>query len=142
MNCSTIEDVISEMDRRWRRLARAGDWRAVFADSYLRTTVQVLTATQRDGYFRDPAWVVKLDCAFAQRYFDAIDAWDAHRTCPRPWRIAFRNATDKRTVVVQDLLLGMNAHINFDLPFALEATVPVGADPALLAVRHDDHERL
>ena len=125
--CQTVEEVIEEMTRRWRRLHRAGDWRAVFAKTYLRTTEEVLLATRRAGLFENPAWVVELDCEFASRYFDAVDRFSAGEACPWPWRLAFRAAVSKRTFVSQDVLLGMNAHINYDLPHSLHATIPAGA---------------
>jgi hypothetical protein len=83
--------------------------------------------------------VVQIDCVFAQRYFDAFDCYESTGTCPWPWRIAFRSALDKRTFVLQDMLLGMNAHINYDLPIALEATIPRDLPPDELAIYRRDH---
>ena len=139
---STIPEVIRAMRRRWRALQRARDWRAVFARSYLRTTQQVQTAARRAGAFENPAWMTRLDCDFAGRYFMAADCWDARGACPAPWALAFRAAAEKRTLVLQDLLLGMNAHINYDLPYALDATIPPGLDSAALAPYYRDHARM
>ncbi len=138
----TIESVIDDMTRRWRALDAAGDFRAVFAASYLATTENVMRAAARPGLFHDPAWVVRIDCEFADRYFDAFDAFERGERCPRPWEIAFRQATERRTAVLQDILLGMNAHIAFDLPFTLEATIEPDATPAKLAERRADYEKL
>jgi hypothetical protein len=139
---TTIPDVITEMTRRWRALQRAGDWRAVFAKSYLRTTQQILaTAAQADA-FENPEWLVQLDCDFANRYFTASDCWDTGAPCPTPWRLAFTANREKRTLVFQDLFLGMNAHINYDLPYALDATVPHDLSPDQLASYLRDHERV
>src|SRR6476469_3590537 len=74
--CTTIESVLAEMTRRWHRLHQAGDWREVFAQTYLRATEQILRATQQ-GSFENTAWMVRLDCTFAQLYFDAFDQWEA-----------------------------------------------------------------
>ena len=49
LSCHTIEEVIDDMNGRWRALQRAGDWRAVFAKTYLRTTEQILVATRTAG---------------------------------------------------------------------------------------------
>lgn len=124
--CETIEQVLEEMDRRCRHLDRRGDWRGVFARTYLRTTEQILKATRRQGLFENPGWIVRIDCEFASRYFDAYDRFQDGSGCPWPWRLAFRGAQSKRTFVFQDVLLGMNAHINYDLPYSLDATVPSG----------------
>jgi len=127
---ATIEAVIDEMTARWRRLHRARDWRAIFAKTYLTTTEQILAATRRPGVFANPAWIVEIDCRFAQRYFDAFDRFEAGAPCPLPWRAAFDAAVRKQTFILQDVLLGMNAHINYDLPHSLDETVPRRLGPA------------
>jgi hypothetical protein len=139
---TTIPEVIQEMTRRWRELQRRRDWRAVFAKSYLRTTEQIQATAQQAGSFENPAWMVQLDCDFSQRYFTAIDGWDAGTGCPPAWAVAFEGDRVKRTLVLQDLLLGMNAHINFDLPYALDATIPPGLSEAALAPYFRDHTRM
>ena len=62
---------------------------------------------------------------------------------PRPWRLAFQADSDLPTIV-HLLLLGMNAHINYDLP---QATLSVITDqdfedPVLIQRRRRDHERI
>jgi hypothetical protein len=140
--CTTIEEIVEEMTRRWLALHRAGDWRAVFARTYLKTTEQLLEATRIPGAFHNPDWVVSIDCEFAHRYFSAIDCWDAGGTCPWPWRLAFHGATRKNTFAFQDILLGMNAHINYDLPYSLHATIPDGLSIAQLAAYREDNDQL
>lgn len=138
---TSIGAVIREMEERARALEVAGDFRAVFARSYLTTTRHIEAALRR-GAFLDAAWVERIDCVFAQRYFDAFDDWEAGRPCPGPWRLAFEHARARNTFVLQDLLLGMNAHIAWDLPLSLEATIPGHASEELLARRRRDHEVL
>jgi hypothetical protein len=137
-----IEQVIEEMRRRWRLLHRSGNWRAVFAKTYLRTTEKLFEASKQPGTFLNPDWVVAIDCHFAQRYFSAEDRWEGAGTCPWPWRIAFQSARQKRTFVFQDILLGMNAHINYDLPYSLDATIPQDATPEELTTYRRDNEQL
>ena len=36
------------------------------------------------------------------------------------WLKAFDSATSAKTLIIQDVLLCMNAHSDFDLPFAIE----------------------
>src|SRR6476620_10003525 len=88
--CGTIEEVIAEMTRRWHRLHRAGDWREVFAQTYLRATERILAAT-RSGQFENTTWMVQLDCMFAQLYFNAFDQWEATGNAPMAWKAAFQN---------------------------------------------------
>src|SRR5262245_60183780 len=113
--CGTIDELIAEMTRRWQRLHQAGDWRAVFAQTYLGATHKIKIALQA-GRFENPDWMVQLACTFAQYYFDAIDRWEATGRSPLAWQASFEYAHRRRTLVLQDVLLGMNAHINNDLP--------------------------
>ncbi len=76
----------------------------------------------QDGYFADSRWVSRESMVFADYYFDAYDDWLAgHRTAvPAAWLIAFEAARRSRISGAGDLMLGMNAHINRDLPYVLD----------------------
>lgn len=77
-----------------------------------------------DGRFMDPTWTAVLTTRFAGLYFDAALAWERDAaTCPRPWRAAFAAAAQPRISAVEHALLGINAHIVYDLPFAVAATM-------------------
>ena len=86
--------------------------------------------------------VAAWDIAFADLFFIAHDADLAGESPPRPWRLAF--APSERLNTLQHLLLGMNAHINFDPPQALLAVITDDdfTDPALIDRRRRDHERI
>jgi hypothetical protein len=89
---------------------------------YLRVT----EAVREDGTDRDDpgrAYVSHLDAVFAQLYFEAFDAWAERRyeSLPAAWRMAFDAAERRRVSGIGNLLLGMNAHISRDLPFAVAA---------------------
>src|SRR4051812_6545281 len=123
-------------------LEAAGDPARFFLGTYLRTTEAVRLALD-DGLFEDPAWVAEWDVDFAGFYLDALEA---HRrdpaTAPAPWREAFGAAPSLPPEA--HVLLGMNAHINFDLPQSLVRVIPDDefADPGALAARERDHERI
>jgi hypothetical protein len=122
-----LDAVVDEMRRRFEILARACDHKAPFALMYLRVTEGV--GNTGAGRFRDPDYLNHLDAIFATLYFDAFDAWIAGRDVPEAWAVAFASADARRTSTLGDLLLGMNAHISRDLPFALERaglTTPSG----------------
>jgi Family of unknown function (DUF5995) len=95
-----------------------------FAALYRRMTVEIRNGI-RDGAFRDPALVERLDVAFAARYFDAYDAWHARRPVTHAWHVAFDAANSSTTVALQHLLLGINAHVNLDLGIVTAHTVAV-----------------
>ena len=61
---------------------------------------------------------------------------------PRPWRLAFD--APPSLPPLRHVLLGVNAHLNYDLPQALLAVIPDAdfANPGMLARRRRDHERI
>jgi hypothetical protein len=107
----------------------------------MRTTLAVGEAIERAG-FEDPDWVERWDVVFAQLYLDAHDADLAGGAVPRPWRLAFDAPTDLPDL--RQVLLGINAHINYDLPQALLGVISEAdfEDPALMDRRRRDHERI
>jgi hypothetical protein len=113
-----------------------------FLGVYLRTTVAVGVAIDA-GAFEDSAWVEEWDVDFAGLYLDALAA---HRrdpaSAPRPWRSAFGARPDLPPEA--HVLLGMNAHINYDLPQSLVRVIPPAEFdiPAVRAMRGRDHERI
>jgi hypothetical protein len=119
-----------------------GDPARFFLGTYLRTTEAVAVAI-RGGEFEDPSWVEEWDVDFAGLYLDALEA---HRKAPdavaAPWRRAF--GADPGLPPEAHVLLGMNAHINYDLPQSLIAVIPPEdfASASLLARRSRDHERI
>lgn len=136
---SPVEAVIDALTTLTDRFTEAGDARRWFAGTYLRTTVAVRDEIARGG-FEDPAWVERWDLAFALLYADAVDDWDRTGTAPGPWRIAFEAAADPTVPPLRHVLLGLNAHINFDLAPSLLAVVTSDDfdDPALIASRRRD----
>jgi hypothetical protein len=86
-----------------------------------------------------------LDVTFAGLYLDAYASWDADRSAPGPWVETFSAAADPRHLPpLRHVLLGMNAHINFDLPQALLVTIEPEEfdDAALVSRRAFDHTRI
>lgn len=137
---SCPEEVILEMYERWRPLSHACDHRAVFALTYLRTTEEYLRTVQAEPtFFDDGPWVSHEDAIFAEFYFNAEDAGLAAEPVPQAWRIAFDAAASPNVTGAGDLLLGMNAHINRDLPYTLAA---VGLVPPAGGSRKTDHDRV
>jgi hypothetical protein len=134
------EAVIEEMKARWRPLDRRCAHRAVFALTYLRTTQEFLrTVRNRPRFFSDKRWINHEDAVFAELYFRAYDRYFAGRPVPAAWRIAFETARSGDETAIGDLLLGMNAHINRDLPYTL---AHVGLVKPGGASRKADHDRV
>ena len=122
-------------------LRSTGDQRRYFHATYQRTTIAVAEELQRGG-FTDADWVERWDVAFADLYLDALQAALAGRRPTRPWDVAFNAPANLPPL--RHVLLGMNAHINFDLPQALLAVITDEQfnDAALLARRESDHQAI
>ena len=139
-----IDAVIAQMTAAARELRGTGDARLAFHGTYLRTT-QAVAAALQDGFFADTDWVDRWDVAFAQLYLDALAADHRGDPVPAPWAVAFGAARSQPGLdTVRHVLLGMNAHINYDLPQALLAVISDEefSDPAVRAAREADHRRI
>ena len=139
---STITELLAGMQQRLRSLPPDRKAAGEFLATYRRTTAAIATAIEA-GTFEDPAWVERWDLAFAGLYLDALDAYLSNEGRPsRPWRLAFDAGPGLPPLL--NVLLGINAHINFDLPQALLAVIPDAefTDPVGLALRRRDHERI
>jgi hypothetical protein len=117
--------------------ARRTDSRLGFFPALYRTVTIEVARGIEEGRFEDPERMERLDVIFARRYLDAFDAYQSGKPVPRSWRVAFDASTHWRPIIVQHLLLGMNAHINLDLGIAA-ATVAPGSQLAALRQDFDD----
>jgi hypothetical protein len=88
------------------------------------------------GRFQDGPRMERLDVIFANRYLAALEAYQAGRRTTRSWQAAFDGAKAD-LLILQHLLLGINAHINLDLGVAAAETAP-GA--SFRALEHDFRE--
>jgi hypothetical protein len=68
----------------------------------------------------------------------------AGRRPPGPWAVAFSAGDRDGLPPLRHVLLGRNAHINYDLAQSLLAVISPAEfeDPELLASRHADHEHI
>jgi len=137
-----IDALIERMRQLLEPLEAAGDPKRIFHGTYLRTTIAVAEEIKRPGGFADPEWTERWDVAFAELYLEALEQLQAGKQPSRPWAIAF--AARPGLPVLNRLLLGMNAHINYDLPQALLAVITDEEfdDPELIARREADHKAI
>jgi Family of unknown function (DUF5995) len=136
-----VDAVIREMRRRFTPLAQSCDHDSIFALSYLRTTEEYRRTIEDPTFFEDTAFVNHEDVVFARLYFDAFDAWHggSRADTPPAWAIAFRAAAEHAVTASGNLLLGINAHVQRDLPMALGAIGLVKPDGSS---RKPDHDRV
>ncbi len=136
-----VDAVIREMQRRFEPLAQSCEHDSIFALAYLRTTEEYRRTIEDPTFFEDTAFVNHEDVVFARLYFDAFDAWHRGRSAevPRAWAIAFQAAADRSMPASGNLALGISAHVQRDLPFALAAIGLVKPDGSS---RKPDHDRV
>lgn len=138
-----VDVVIREMRGRFDKLAKRCDHDAVFALTYLRTTEEYRRAISNPGFFNDTAFVNHEDVVFADYYFRAYDAWHRGRgVVPPAWKIAFEAAEDNAVSGSGNLLLGISAHINRDLPFVFAEIGMVAPDGSSRKRDHDQVNRI
>lgn len=97
-----------------------------------RWTTEHVSKALRERRFEEPHTIAALDVAFANLYFDAVDAWAEGRDIPGAWAPLFEHAHDTDISPLRFALAGMNAHINRDLAVALvraQDTAPVDDTP-------------
>lgn len=118
----SIDDAILAMDRIIDQSIETGDARGWFAVVY-----RAVTARVRDGIaageFDDNERMQHFDVRFAHYWLDAHGAWDRREPVADSWAQSFE-AAQRPGLILQHLLLGMNAHINLDLGVAAAMTCP------------------
>ena len=137
-----IGGVVARMDARLGELEAEGSTARYFLATYRRVTIAIGEAAAR-GQVEDPAWLGRWDVAFAELYLLALDTWrEDPAAVPGPWREAFTAPRDLPPYL--HVLLGMNAHINFDMPQSLLVVVSEADrhDAATMASRERDHHAL
>jgi hypothetical protein len=142
---SSIGDLLAVMDRHLQNFDAACDHRAAFLRVYRTMTGSVNEKLAAGEYFLDRAWIERVAVRFAWRYFDALDRYQRDQQAPPAWAYAFDVARRRRGFLLQDILLGMNAHINNDLPLVVDAILRDEADNDHLAKavrRRFDHDQI
>lgn len=123
MPIDSIDEALSALntniDHARAQASRAG----YFAALYRRVTQSVKDGIAA-GRFQNGPLMERLDVMFANRYLDAVATFQAGRQPTRSWAVALEAASDRFPLILQQLLVGMNAHINLDLGIAAAAVAP------------------
>ncbi|MHB8133944.1 MAG: DUF5995 family protein [Anaerolineaceae bacterium] len=112
------DQVLLRMNSLLESWEAARDQRLIFLSCYQMMTSNVLLAIQEQS-FEDNVWVQTLMEKFAEVYFIALDQYEKKSDPPKVWKIAFEAPNFSQLHVIQNLVLGVNAHINYDLVFVL-----------------------
>ncbi len=133
----TIDDVINILQDIINESIENESPLGYFAALYQKVTIKVKEGIQSD-YFDDNQRMEKLDIIFAKRYIDAYYNYKNNTPITSSWERAFSIANKYWYIVLQHLLVGMNAHINLDLGIAA-AEVSKGQNIQNL---HDDFNKI
>jgi uncharacterized protein DUF5995 len=131
-----IDEIVERLTEITTWAHRTNSRMGFFPALYRTVTIEVQRGIA-DGRFEDPERMERLDVIFARRYLDAFEAHRRGDPVSRSWRLAFDATTRWRPIILQHLLLGMNAHINLDLGIA---TATVAPGTSLTALRRDFNE--
>ena len=138
-----IEETLTEMYRRFDRLYATCDHNAAFGITYIRVTEGVRQSVL-SGLYDEPKFLNHEDKVFARMYFNSFDAWKAgeREQVPPAWRLALDSGRDKTNAGIGDLLMSMNAHIQRDMPFMLDALGLTRPDNVNRKLDHDKGNRM
>ena len=114
------------------------DHRAVFATTYLTLTkVMKRTLEAEPRFFRDRDGIIYQVALFSRIYFRTLKAYERGEPIPPAWQTALDTATQTDQQGAGDMLLGINAHVQNDMPFMLAA---ITLRDAHGRSRKDDHD--
>lgn len=113
----TIDEVILQLEKIIAYCEINNSCAGYFAVLYHKVTRKVKECIA-DKNFEDGIRMEKLDVIFATRYLSAFYSWLDGKPTSQSWKVAFDAYADNSALVMQHLLLGMNAHINLDLGVA------------------------
>ena len=92
-----------------------------------------------DDRFSDRDFLVRLDVELARRYFRALLADATGGTVPRSWAVLVERRSHERTDPLEHAVVGVNAHVNFDLAPAVVRTCTVLGRSVLGPAERADH---
>jgi hypothetical protein len=131
----TVDDVVRNLDQIIEWAIREDSTIGYFAVLYKRSTVAVRDALN-EGEFKDRQLMEHFDVVFAQRYFDALNAYfypDEYDGLTLAWEVVFVGQELGHSTMLQHMVAGLNAHIQFDLGIVTAQLVPT----ALQTFEHD-----
>lgn len=143
---ANVSEALIALETVAARLRERNDPRAVFPDVYAVITRRVKEAIVdgSDGRFLEPAWISRLAGIFCEYYLAALAAsLDGRSTGLEAWDVAFQCASAGGPAAAVHGLLGINAHINYDLALGLYRNIVqhgAAQDARLLGRYRHDHD--
>jgi hypothetical protein len=120
-----IDDVVRLVGDVVDQARTTGHRRGYFAAIYLDMTRAVQEGIAK-GVFDDGPRMSRFAAAFANRYLDALATFAASGEPTRVWRAAFGCNKRRDRLILQQIVIGINAHVNLDLGVAAAEVVEPG----------------
>lgn len=130
---TSIDEVITILDSILEESSLRKDSLGYFAALYKHVTIKVKEGIET-GYFEDGPRMEILDVVFANRYIAAYYNYKNNQPVTQSWQKAFELSTKFWPIVIQHLLIGMNAHIGLDLGIA---AAEISKDKDLEGLKND-----
>lgn len=121
-----FDDVMRNLDQVIDWAIKADSTIGYFAVLYRRSTLACRAAIRR-GEFHDADLMHRFGAVFAQRYFDALNAYfrpGEDEGLTLPWEVVFCGQELGHSTMLQHMVAGLNAHIQFDLGVVTAEMVP------------------
>ncbi|MEA2603777.1 MAG: hypothetical protein QOF89_4769 [Acidobacteriota bacterium] len=114
MQAQGIDDVLKILDGIIADCKAKSDPLGYFPALYRQVTLQVKAGIAQ-GFFANGPRMERFDALFANRYFAAYQAFRSGGQPSKSWQVAFQSTRSGQLIILQDLLVGINVHINLDL---------------------------
>ncbi len=137
MEANNIGEVIQGLDTIIERAKETNSRIGFFAALYRQVTLKIEQRIS-EGRFDNNLRMNEFTTRFANRYFGALDAYRRGDKLSKAWKVTLKATEQTDLIIVQHLLLGINAHVNFDLGIATAQTSPGNELPSL----RDDFDQL
>jgi hypothetical protein len=143
----SVDDALTALETVAERLHASDDVLAAFPDIYGIITRKVAEQVRsRSGMFLEPRWISRLAGRFCERYLETLRFWLERRPqdCAA-WTSTYACSTMPVAAPAQHVLLGLSAHINFDLALGIYRTIIEfghGSCPEMLARYKHDHDQV
>jgi hypothetical protein len=137
MRAKTIDDVLKILAEIVADTKARQDPLGYFPALYRQVTLKVKDGIDC-GWFDDGPRMARFDALFANAYFEAYEKFRDEKRPSRAWQFALERSRSGGLLILQNLLLGINAHINLDLGVVAGKAFP-GRE---LEDFHDDFNRI
>ena len=134
---TSINEVIQFLDEIIEKSKQEQCAIGLFTTLYREVTRQIKHGIE-NGLFQNPERMEKLDVIFANRYLKAYYQFQAKEKPSDCWAFSFTKGQEYWSIVVQHLLMGINAHVNLDLGIACAQV----STPENIEDLHSDYNKI